>query len=63
MAAAVQKITLSFSRDIPFNKFALSQSNVRHVKARVSVEEHPNLRMVVLFDRGLGPKPSCPDGT
>ncbi|MBB4287895.1 ParB/RepB/Spo0J family partition protein [Roseospira goensis] len=34
-----QKITLSASRDIPFNQLVLSQSNVRHVKAGVSVEE------------------------
>jgi len=34
-----QKITLSASRDIPFNKLMLSQSNVRHVKAGVSIEE------------------------
>ncbi len=33
MATAVQKITLSSSRDIPFNKLVLSQSNVRRVKA------------------------------
>ncbi len=39
MAIAVQKITLSSSRDIPFNKLVLSQSNVRRVKAGVSVEE------------------------
>ena len=39
MATAVQKITLSSSRDIPFNKLALSQSNVRRVKAGVSIEE------------------------
>ena len=39
MATAVQKITLSPSRDIPFNKLLLSQSNVRRVKAGVSVEE------------------------
>ena len=39
MAATVQKITLSPSRDIPFNKLLLSQSNVRRVKAGVSVEE------------------------
>lgn len=39
MATAVQKITLSSSRDIPFNKLILSQSNVRRVKAGVSVEE------------------------
>ncbi|MFK4490077.1 ParB/RepB/Spo0J family partition protein [Bradyrhizobium sp. USDA 336] len=39
MANAVQKITLSSSRDIPFNKLVLSQSNVRRVKAGISIEE------------------------
>lgn len=39
MATAVQKITLSSSRDIPFNKLVPSQSNVRRVKAGVSIEE------------------------
>lgn len=39
MATTVQRITLSPSRDIPFNKLVLSQSNVRRVKAGVSVEE------------------------
>lgn len=39
MATAAQKIILSPSRDIPFNKLVLSQSNVRRVKAGVSVEE------------------------
>src|SRR5580700_9876824 len=39
MATAVEKITLSASRDIPFNKLVLSQSNVRRVKAGVSIEE------------------------
>ncbi len=39
MASAVQKITLSSSRDIPFNKLVLAQANVRRVKAGVSVEE------------------------
>ena len=39
MAAAVQKITLSSSRDIPFNKLVLSQANVRRVKAGLSIEE------------------------
>jgi len=34
-----QQITLSASRDIPFNKLLLSQSNVRHTKAGVSIEE------------------------
>ena len=34
-----QKITLSASRDIPFNKLVLSQSNVRRVKAGVSIDE------------------------
>lgn len=37
--ATVQKIVLSASRDIPFNKLILSQSNVRRVKAGVSIEE------------------------
>jgi len=36
---AIQKITLSSSRDIPFDKLVLSQSNVRHVKEGVSIEE------------------------
>ncbi len=39
MATAVQKIILSSSRDIPFNKLLLSQSNVRRVKAGVSIED------------------------
>lgn len=39
MATAVQKIALSSSRDIPFNKLVLSQSNVRRIKAGVSVED------------------------
>lgn len=34
-----QKITLSASRDIPFNKLLPSQANVRRVKAGVSIEE------------------------
>jgi ParB family chromosome partitioning protein len=39
MASAVKKITLSASRDIPFNKLVLSQANVRRIKAGVSIEE------------------------
>lgn len=39
MTKPVQKITLSPSRDIPFNKLVLSQSNVRRVKAGVSIEQ------------------------
>ncbi|TIP11310.1 ParB/RepB/Spo0J family partition protein [Mesorhizobium sp.] len=41
MATAKKKptITLSSSRDIPFNQLVLSQSNVRRIKAGVSVEE------------------------
>ncbi|WP_140987182.1 ParB/RepB/Spo0J family partition protein [Asticcacaulis tiandongensis] len=39
MNAAVQKIVLSSSRDIPFNKLVLSQSNIRRVKSGLSVEE------------------------
>nr|WP_319483780.1 ParB/RepB/Spo0J family partition protein [uncultured Cohaesibacter sp.] len=39
MANADQKITLASSRDIPFNKLTLSQSNVRRIKSGVSIEE------------------------
>jgi ParB family chromosome partitioning protein len=39
MATAHRKITLNGSRDIPFNKLVLSQSNVRRIKAGVSIEE------------------------
>ena len=39
MAKPVPKITLSASRDIPFNKLVLSQSNVRRLQAGVSIEE------------------------
>src|SRR6202048_2951545 len=39
MASAVQKIKLSPSRALPFNKLVLSQSNVRRVKAGVSIEQ------------------------
>ena len=39
MASAIQKITLSASRDIPFNKLVLSQSNVRRIQAGISIEE------------------------
>jgi ParB family transcriptional regulator, chromosome partitioning protein len=39
MAQAIQKITLSPSRDIPFDKLVLSQSNVRKIKAGISVGE------------------------
>ena len=39
MAKTVQKITLSASRDIPFNQLVLSQANVRRIKAGVSIEE------------------------
>ena len=35
----IAPITLSRSRDIPFNKLVLSQSNVRRTKAGVSIEE------------------------
>jgi ParB family chromosome partitioning protein len=38
MATAVQKITLSSSRDIPFNKLVLSQANVRRVKVGLDAE-------------------------
>ncbi|CAN7585011.1 ParB/RepB/Spo0J family partition protein [Pararhizobium sp. LjRoot255] len=39
MAQAIQKITLSAARDIPFNRLVLSQQNVRKIKAGVSVED------------------------
>ncbi len=39
MAKSVQKISLSASRDIPFDRLVLSQANVRHVKAGVSIDE------------------------
>lgn len=39
MATAAEKITLAASRDIPFNKLVLSQSNVRRVKSGVSLDE------------------------
>jgi hypothetical protein len=39
MAKSQPKITLSVSRDIPFNKLVLSQSNVRRTKAGVAIEE------------------------
>lgn len=35
----VQKIVLSSSRNIPFDKLVLSQANVRRIKAGVSIEE------------------------
>ena len=39
MAKSPPKITLSVSRDIPFDKLVLSQSNVRRVKAGVAIQE------------------------
>lgn len=39
MARTVQKIQLSASRDVSFNKLVLSQANVRRIKAGVSIEE------------------------
>lgn len=39
MAKAAQNVTLSPSRDIPFDRLVLSQSNVRRIKLGVSVEE------------------------
>jgi len=37
MAKAVQKVALSPSRDISFDKLVVSQPNARHIKARFSV--------------------------
>ena len=39
MAHTVEKIVLSSSRDIPIAQLRLSQSNVRKVKAGVSIDE------------------------
>ena len=39
MTKVAQKIALSPSRDIPFDKLVLSQSNVRRIKAGVSNDE------------------------
>ncbi len=39
MAIAVQRIKLSSSRDISFNKLVVSQSNVRRANAGVSIEQ------------------------
>ncbi len=39
MSKAPAKIVLAQFQDIPFNKLALSQSNVRRVKAGLSIEE------------------------
>src|SRR5262245_44579327 len=39
MAKALSKIILSASRDIPFNKLVLSQSNARRTKAGISIED------------------------
>jgi ParB family chromosome partitioning protein len=39
MASAIQKVTLSTSRDIPFNKLLLSACNVRRTKAGVSIDQ------------------------
>ncbi len=36
---SAQKIALSASRDIPFDRLVLSQSNVRRIKAGVAIEE------------------------
>lgn len=42
MGKAAPKITLSPSRDIPFDKLILSQSNVRAIKCGVSIGELAN---------------------
>ena len=39
MAKTVQKINLSATRDIPFNRLVLSQANVRTIKTGASIEE------------------------
>ena len=57
IAQAAQKITLSPSRDIPFDRLALNHSNVRRIKACVSVEElaEDNARRGML--QGLNVRP------
>ncbi len=41
MASAAKKITLSASRDIPFNKLVFSQANVRGIKDKLgSTQAH-----------------------
>lgn len=42
MAKALPKISLNQSRDIPFDKLVLSQSNVRRVKNGVTIEDLAN---------------------
>lgn len=39
MTSTSPKLSLSPSRDIPFNKLKLSQSNVRRIKADISIDE------------------------
>ena len=39
MAKSKPTLKLSTSRDIPFDKLVLSQSNVRRIKAGLSIEE------------------------
>ena len=39
MTKSSPKLALSVSRDIPFDKLVLSQSNVRRIKAGVGIEE------------------------
>tara|TARA_R100000750_G_scaffold51311_1_gene36319 strand:- start:1707 stop:1898 length:192 start_codon:yes stop_codon:yes gene_type:complete len=39
MAKSARYVTLSPSREIPFDKLVLSQSNVRRIKVGISVEE------------------------
>ena len=46
-------LTLSASRDIPFNKLVLSQSNVRRIKAGVSIEELADWAGGPLADPGV----------
>ncbi|SDD68029.1 ParB family protein [Sphingomonas sp. YR710] len=39
MAVVSKKITLSSSRDIPFNQLVISHANVRRIKAGISIEQ------------------------
>ncbi len=65
MTKDVQKITLSPSRDIPFDKLVLSQSNVRRVTAGVSVAELAEdiARRGLLAEASASGPSSAGDGT
>ena len=51
MARSAPKLTLNGSRDIPFDRLVLSQSNVRRVKAGVSIGELAERPLPWLIER------------